>query len=327
MAARPVARLAVPDLVSPSYFPAIAAVELGCLAEQGIHATMELRFPVTDAATALRDGEIDFLAGAAHAPLAAFPGWEGVRLLMALSHHTYWFLVVRADFDGGLADLRDMRIGAAPGPDLGLLALLEDAGVHLERNRIEVAPIPTGGAKTISFGVMAADALAAGAIDGFWANGMGAELAVRRGDGRLLLDARRATEPARAPTYTFPALAATTDTVRERPELVEAVVRGVIAAQHALREDPERATEVGKRLFPPVEAGVIAELIARDAPYYDPEITPAMVADLNTFAARSGMPTGQAPFERVVAVQFTPAWRHASPGRSATPPPGRTASR
>ena len=35
-------RIAIPDLISPSYFPAIAAVELGCFKDQGFDATLEL---------------------------------------------------------------------------------------------------------------------------------------------------------------------------------------------------------------------------------------------------------------------------------------------
>jgi len=38
-------KLIVPDLISPSYFPAIAAVELGCIAKQGIDIELELHFP------------------------------------------------------------------------------------------------------------------------------------------------------------------------------------------------------------------------------------------------------------------------------------------
>src|SRR4051794_27361170 len=92
-------RIGVPDLVSNSYFPAIAAVELGFVRDEGVDAELELLFPVTDAARALREGHLDFLAGAAHAPLYAFPEWHGAKLLAALSRNMYWFLVVRADLD------------------------------------------------------------------------------------------------------------------------------------------------------------------------------------------------------------------------------------
>jgi hypothetical protein len=74
-------RLAVPDLVSNSYFPAIAAVELGFMREEGLDVELDLLFPVTDAVAALRDGAIDFLAGSAHAPVYADPGWQDVQLL------------------------------------------------------------------------------------------------------------------------------------------------------------------------------------------------------------------------------------------------------
>ena len=90
-------RLAIPDLISPSYFPAIAAVELGCFAKEGFEASLELLYPVTKTYEALREGRLDFVGGAAHAALYAFPGWQGGKLLCALARNMYWFLVVRAD--------------------------------------------------------------------------------------------------------------------------------------------------------------------------------------------------------------------------------------
>src|SRR5436190_11909366 len=110
-------KIAVPDLISNSYFPAIAAVELGCLRDEGIDATVELLFPVDAAYRALAAGEVDVVAGSAHSALAAFPEWRGVRLLAAQGQGMYWFLVMRADLGiarNEVGALRGMRIGAAP---------------------------------------------------------------------------------------------------------------------------------------------------------------------------------------------------------------------
>ena len=57
-------KLAVPDLISPSYFPALAAAELGFFAREGLEVSAELIFPVDRAYEALRDGAIDFVGGA-----------------------------------------------------------------------------------------------------------------------------------------------------------------------------------------------------------------------------------------------------------------------
>ena len=89
-------RLVVPDLISNSYFPAIAAVELGCLRDEGIDATVDLLFPVDAAYRALAAGEVDIVAGSAHSALAAFPAWQGVKLLAAQGQGMYWFLVMRS---------------------------------------------------------------------------------------------------------------------------------------------------------------------------------------------------------------------------------------
>jgi hypothetical protein len=74
--AAPRLRIAVPDLISNSYFPAIAAVELGKFKEQGFDASIELIFPVNGAYAALREGTVDCIAGSAHSALSAFPEWE-----------------------------------------------------------------------------------------------------------------------------------------------------------------------------------------------------------------------------------------------------------
>lgn len=296
-------RIAVPDLISNSYFPAIAAVELGFFKEEGIDAEIELMFPVTKAMEELRDGTYAFVGGAAHAPLHAFPDWKGAKLLCALAQHMYWFLVLRADLGvkrGDIAAVKGLRIGAAPGPDAGLRRLLAEAGV----DDVEIGPVPGTGAPSANFGVMAAQALEERRIDGFWANGMGTEVAVRRGIGTVVLDVRRGDGPPTAQHYTFPALVTTDRLIQGKPETAQAAVRAVIRAQGALKRDPGRATEVGRRLFPPSEAELIAELIRRDVPYYEPNIARESVVALNQFAMDMGILSRQVPYEDVV---WTPA--------------------
>jgi ABC-type nitrate/sulfonate/bicarbonate transport system substrate-binding protein len=146
---------------------------------------------------------------------------------------------------------------------------------------------------------MAARALEEGKIDGFWANGMGAEVAVRSGAGTLVLDARReGSEEVKG--YTFPALVATERTIREKPENARAALHAVKAAQKALREDPGRASAIGKRLFPPTEAELISELIRRDAPFYDPAISERSVDSMNRFARELGLLSKPVRYEEVV---------------------------
>jgi ABC-type nitrate/sulfonate/bicarbonate transport system substrate-binding protein len=303
-------RVAIPDLVSPSYFPAIAAVELGFFKREGLDATIELLFPVTRTYEELRDGRLDFVAGAAHAPLYAFKNWNGCKLLAALAQHMYWFLVLRQDIGarrGDLAAVKGLRIGAAPGPVDGLRRMLVEAGMDPERD-VRIGPVPGTAGAGVSFGVAAARALEEGKLDGFWANGMGAEVAVRNGSGTLVLDARRGDGPAAARDYTFPALVTTQKKIDGQPDLVAAAVRALVGAQQALKLDPARATEVGKKLFPATEAGLIAELIRRDAPFYDPAISPRTVQALNSFARSMGILTAAVTYDDVVATRFQHLW-------------------
>ena len=294
-------RVAIPDLVSPSYFPAIAAVELGCFAEEGFDAGVELVYPVTRTYEELREGRLDFVGGAAHAALYAFKDWRGAKLLCALAQHMYWFLVVRKNLKAARGDLRvlkNLRIGAAPGPVDGLKRLLAAAGIDPQRD-VEIGPVPGTADRNASFGLMAARALQEGKIDGFWANGMGAEVAVRNGIGTLVLDARREAS-AEAKGYTFPALVASTRFVERKPEAARAAIRAIRRAQRLLAADPARATEVGRRRFPPAEAELIAELVRRDTPFYDAQVAPAAVESMNRFARDLGLLSRSVPYEEVV---------------------------
>jgi ABC-type nitrate/sulfonate/bicarbonate transport system substrate-binding protein len=103
---------------------------------------------------------------------------------------------------------------------------------------------------------------------------------------------------------------ATTDALIARaPEVAAAAVRAMVNTQKALRADPERATAIGRKLFPPSEAELIAGLIRRDLPYYDAAITPGFVSGMNQFARDIGILKGNPRYEEVVATQFQSLWK------------------
>ena len=70
-------RLGLPDFVSNSYFPAIAAVELGFFKAEGLDMELEPIYPVPATFEALRDHKLDFAAASSHATLTKFPDWKG----------------------------------------------------------------------------------------------------------------------------------------------------------------------------------------------------------------------------------------------------------
>jgi hypothetical protein len=84
-------KLALPDMLSNSYFPVLAARELGCFRDEGLDLSLELMSPADKTYGALAAGEVDFAAAEAHTALAVFPRWRGIRLLCALSQGMYWF--------------------------------------------------------------------------------------------------------------------------------------------------------------------------------------------------------------------------------------------
>jgi ABC-type nitrate/sulfonate/bicarbonate transport system substrate-binding protein len=191
---------------------------------------------------------------------------------------------------------------------MGLRRLLIEAGLDLERDGVTIAPVPGASGATVNFGLTAAKALEDGKIDGFWANGMGAEVAVRRGVGTVILDVRRGDGPKSCFNYTIASVAATDRLIDGSPEVAAAAIRAIVATQAALRAGPERAAEVGRKLFPPAEAALIAELIRRDLPYYDAAISPEFVAHMNKFARDIGILHDDIPYDQVVATRFALLW-------------------
>src|SRR5215218_546555 len=304
-------KLAVPDMISNSYFPAIAAIELGCFKQEGLDVELELIFPVDKSYAALRDGTVDFVGGSAHSALAAFPRWQGAKLLCAQAQGMYWFLVMHKDFGATRGDVRVVKgrsIGAAPWVEMGLRRLLIEAGIDLARDEVKIAPVPGTQGAGVNFGVTAAKALEERKVDGFWANGMGAEVAVRRGIGTVVIDVRRGDGPKECFNYTMASIATTDRLIGQSPETAAAAIRAIVKTQAALKADPSRATEVGRKLFPPSEAELIAELIRRDLPYYDASISADFVAGMNQFSRDIGILKGDVPYESVVATQFSPLW-------------------
>jgi len=127
---------------------------------------------------------------------------------------------------------------------------------------------------------------------------------VRRGVGTVVLDVRRGDGPKQCFNYTMASIAATDRLIERSPEIAAAAVRAIVKTQSALKNDVSLATGVGRKLFPPEEAELIAELIRRDLPYYDARITPEFVAGMNRFACEMGILKRDVPYEHVAATRF-----------------------
>lgn len=303
-------KIAVPDLISPSYFPAEAAVVLGLFANEGIDAELELIAPVERAYAALKDGAVDIVAGSAHSTLSAFPRWKGAKLLCAQSQGLYWFLVMRSDLKGRKGDLsvvKGCRIGAAPWVGMALRRLLVESGINLERDGVSIVPVPGSVGTNVNIGVVAANALRDRTIDGFWANGMGAEIAISTGVGTLIVDARRGDGPVGAFNYTMATIATTDDFINENPANAAGTVRAIVGAQKALKENVDVAAVVGEKLFAG-EAEHIVTLVRRDLPFYQAHLSRDFVAGMNQFSRNLGILDEEVSYDSVVATQFKDLW-------------------
>jgi NitT/TauT family transport system substrate-binding protein len=305
-------RLVVADLDSPSYFVATAAVELGYFREEGIDAELERAYGALNGPERLRNGEIHFLGGPAYMATRAFPGWKGAKLVCALAQYSYWFLAVRADLDvrrGDLNALKGLRISSSTAfPEVGLRHLLKQAGIDLERDRVSIVPLPSTRDEHLKYRV-GVDALAQNIADAYWGNGMRLAIGEKLGVAKVHLDLRRGDGPPDARFYNFPALTTTERLIEEQPQIAAAAVRAIVKTQKALAADPSRATAIGKRLFAPEAASLIAGLIARDAPFYDATISAEAVDGINKFALANGLLTQPLLYDGLVASRFRQLWK------------------
>ena len=127
----------------------------------------------------------------------------------------------------------------------------------------------------VNFGVTAAKALEDRKIDGFWANGMGTEVAVRRGVGTVVLDVRRGDGPKPCFNYTMASIATTDRLIERSPETAAAAVRALVKTHAALKADvvarhrgrPQAVSAVGggadRRADPPRPALLRRDDLAR----------------------------------------------------------------
>ena len=160
-------RITVADAISPSYFVAIAAVQLGFFKEEGVE--MEFVFPPADPSQALRDGVVDFYGGSPYTGLHRFPGWRGGAVLCALSHYTYWFLAVRSDLKcerGDVSAVKGLRLSASVLPGLTLKRLLEEAGIDVQRDNVRLVASPRRISQNWAWDGV--DAIEQGVADGYW---------------------------------------------------------------------------------------------------------------------------------------------------------------
>ena len=300
-------RLTVADAISPSYFVAIAAIHLGFFEREGID--MEFVFSPPNPSQALKDGTIDFFGGSPYTGLRSFPGWRGGALLCALAHYTYWFLAIRSDIEcerGDVRAVKGLRLSASTDPGLALKRLLEDAGIDLVRDNVRIVPSPRRTTPNAAWeGV---DAIEEGLSDGYWGNGLRADLGVKRGIAQILLDVRRGDGPPAARHWTFPALVTTERMVREQPGTAAGAVRAIVKTQQALRANPQLAVKAAERLFPAEETSLIAFEVARDAPFYEATISEEMVAHISRFARDIGALQGEVRYDELVATQFAALW-------------------
>jgi NitT/TauT family transport system substrate-binding protein len=131
---------------------------------------------------------------------------------------------------------------------------------------------------------------------------------LRCGEVSVVLDVRRGDGPKECFNFTMPVIVTTDRLIERQPESAAGAIKAIMATQSALRRDVGSATQVGRKLFPENEANLIAELIRRDLPFYDPSISEAFVESMAAFARSVGLLQGDPSYEQVVAQEFRHLW-------------------
>jgi ABC-type nitrate/sulfonate/bicarbonate transport system substrate-binding protein len=221
-------------------------------------------------------------------------------------------MAVRSTLDikrGDLQAIKGLRISAAsPWPEMSLRYLLADAGIDLERDRVRIVPPPPPYGDKGFMARNGVDAIIQNIADAYWGNGMRVALGESLGIAKLHVDLRRGDGPPGARYYNFAALTVRERLIDEHREAAAGAIRAIVKAQKALKANPSISTEIGRRLFPADEAELIANLIERDAPFYDAKISHDAVDGLMNFAKRYGVIKDVVPYEDLVATQFSHLW-------------------
>jgi hypothetical protein len=188
--------------------------------------------------------------------------------------------------------------------------LLKESGIDPKRDNVQIAPPPMpANPAGVSFGVNAAKAMEEGKIDGFWANGMGAEVAVQRGLGTMVLDARRGDGPRQPARLHLRRAGDARRPGREEPEKGRG--RGARAGQDAqgaegrseARHQGRREVVSGVRGEPDRHAGRARSAVLR------PDISKRTFDSMCKFVQTVGLTKGLGKYEDVWATQFSNLWK------------------
>jgi ABC-type nitrate/sulfonate/bicarbonate transport system substrate-binding protein len=128
------------------------------------------------------------------------------------------------------------------------------------------------------------------------------------GAGTIVYDARRDCRADAGFNYTLPSIATTERLISDMPEAAAAAVRAIGNTLIELKQNVGRAAEAAKRVFPDYESSLIVELVRRDLPFYESNITENFVAEMNRFARNTGILKADAAYDKVVAVEFRQLW-------------------
>jgi NitT/TauT family transport system substrate-binding protein len=291
--------------------PILVADDKGFLAEEGLALKMNYMRGGSEALAALIGKNIDVMSGALSGTVILRSKGVPVKVLSAVAGVRTFALVVDAKRHAKVNDIsqiKGLKIATSrrgSDGDLVMRVLLDDANLSPEK---DVNLIQIGGYDNHL------TAIEKGEVDGSMILEPFLTVGVQKGIIKPVVDLMAGQGPEALSSRIWTAITATEEFIKQRPKIVQGLVRGVGRGVKFIESNEGGTVEVARKHFPTMEAGQLREIIRRNAHVargrgFLTEITPAAIELENRFLVGEKFIPAAQRYEDVVAVDMKPFWQ------------------
>lgn len=283
-------RMAHPPLALHE-LPLLVASENGFFEAEGLKVTHSFMTGGNEAATALIAGNVDVLNSALTQPMKLRAKNVPIKIIAGVAGVRDYGIVVDQKRHGNaktLADLKGLRIATprrGSDSDQVLRFILESHGFNLDR---DVQLIQIGGYQNHLLAMDKGDVDASILTEPFFTNGLA------QGAIKPVFDMLKGDGPQSLRQRVFTCLVVTDEFLKNKPDIVERIVRAVKKATDSMYKDPVSGIKVAEKYFPSVKPEVIKAIYSRLASAttgraYDTGVSHAAIDAENKFLIESGV--------------------------------------
>jgi NitT/TauT family transport system substrate-binding protein len=290
--------------------PVWVAQELGYFKAEGLDVTLVLTDGGSVISAAMLSGSVDAGTTGIERPLLLQAKGVGTKNLVGTKMGQIYALVGQPDLkvpSGSrqqiMASLKSKRIGIislGSSADAFAQALFREAGLQPDSDVVRV-PVGTGS------GLVAA--LQNKAVDVAFVLEPDLGEILRSGVGKLVLDLRRPDQGGSWSRFPVTTLQVTDKWLAANPDSAAKLVRAVSRANKVLRDDRPAALAVLLKLYPNLRPAAVESIWEAEHNDFTSAITQAQYEMVSTIALQAGMVKQAAPYDAVVATQFSPLWK------------------